>query len=83
MNYIEMKWRRSGETVRVYNISTFCKGSYNNEIVSYATIFTPSGKRCGGSGWQTVEIHELTPLDFYDEENIYERYDAYDAFNLY
>ena len=77
--YIEMKWRRSGETVRVYNFSTFDRkinGSYNHEIVSYATIFSKIGKRCGGSGWQTVDVHELTPLDCFDENNIYEHYDA-------
>ena len=85
MEYTEMKWRRNGETVRVYNISTFCRTyqySYKHDIVTYATIFVPSGKRCGGSGWQTVQMHELTPLDFYDKENIYEKYNAHDACDL-
>lgn len=78
MEYIEMKWRRSGETVRVYNFSILEKSSqksYNREVVSYATIFSKTGKRCGGSGWLTVDVHELTPLDCFDENNIYEHYD--------
>ncbi len=67
--WFEMKWRRNGETVRVYNLSVV-------EKETYATIFIESAKRCGGSGWATIEIHELTPLDYYNETNPYERYDG-------
>ena len=66
--YIEMIWRKSGETVRVYNFSTVAvtrSGSHGEycEFLSYATIFSKLGKRQGGSGWQTVDVHELTPID--------------------
>lgn len=46
--YFEMKFRKTGETVRVYGVSV-CEG------VSYATIFIPSlaGKQ-SGNGWQAV-----------------------------
>ena len=72
--FIEMKWRRSGETVRVYNFSVVDKKttSSQNEIKSYATIFSRLGKLQGGSGWLTVEVHELTPIEFYYKEDMYE-----------
>jgi hypothetical protein len=78
--YIEMKWRRNGETVRVYNFSVVNEkiNSYHNETKSYATIFSRSGKMCGGSGWQVVEVHELTPIEFYNKDNPYEKYDPYE-----
>jgi hypothetical protein len=67
--WFEMKWRINSETVRVYNLSVVDKETY-------ATIFIKSAKKCGGSGWHTVKIHELTPLDCYDETNPYELYDT-------
>ena len=79
--YVEMKWRRTGETVRVYNFSTVAvtkhgsRGEYC-EVLSYATIFSRSGKMQGGSGWKTVEVHELTPIEFYNKENPYERFEV-------
>lgn len=74
--YVEMKWRRSGETVRVYGFSTVNIGYVYPDVRSYATIFSGSGKRCGGSGWQTVDVHELTPIEFYNKENPYERFEV-------
>lgn len=76
--FIEMKWRRSGETVRVYNFSVVDKKitESHNEIKSYATIFSELGKKYGGSGWLTVEVHELTPIEFYDKENVNERFEV-------
>lgn len=76
--YIEMIWRRSGETVRVYNFSTVdqeLNHSYNHRLVTYATIFSQLGKRQGGSGWQTVEVHELTPIEFWNEGDVYDPID--------
>lgn len=76
--FIEMKWRISGETVRVYNFSVVDKKitESHNETKSYATIFSKLGKMQGGSGWCTVEVHELTPIEFYDKENMYERFEV-------
>lgn len=79
--YIEMKWRRTGETVRVYNFSVVNEPiphSYNHATKSYATIFSKSGKMQGGSGWKLVEVHELTPMEFYSKDNPYEKYDPYE-----
>jgi len=74
--YIEMKWRLTGETVRVYNFSVVDIGKVYPNVCSYATIFSRSGKMQGGSGWQTVEVHELTPIEFYNKENPYERFEV-------
>jgi hypothetical protein len=74
--YIEMKWRRSGETVRVYGFSTVNIGDVYPDVRSYATVFSRSGKMQGGSGWKTVEVHELTPIEFYNKENPYERFEV-------
>lgn len=61
-NYIEMKFRKTGETVRVYNFST-------DGTSSLATIYVPSlaGKQ-QGNGWQTVKASALIPLDFWVED---------------
>ena len=58
-DYIEMKFRKTGETVRVYNFST-------DGTSSLATIYVPSlaGKQ-QGNGWQTVKVSALIPLDFW------------------
>ena len=80
-DYIEMKWRRTGETVRVYNFSVVnepVRNSYCHVTKSYATIFSKNGKMQGGSGWLLVEVHELSPVEFYNENNPYERYDPYE-----
>lgn len=73
--YIEMKWRRTGETVRVYGFSAVDIGRTYPEVRSYATIFSRSGKRQGGSGWQTVEVHELTHIEFWNEGDTYDRFE--------
>lgn len=61
-NYIEMKMRKTGETVRVYNFST-------DGTSSLATIYVPSlaGKQ-QGNGWQTVKVSALVPLDFWVDD---------------
>ena len=61
-NYFEMKWRKTGETVRVYGVSV--EGN-----ISYATIFIPSlaGKQ-NGNGWQTVKMSALIPVDFWIDD---------------
>ena len=58
-DFIEMKLRKTGETVRVYDVSVDAGNSY-------ATIFSPSlaGKQ-SGNGWQTVKMSALVPLDFW------------------
>lgn len=79
--YIEMKWRRTGETVRVYNFSVVNEPvphSYSHVTKSYATIFSKYGKMQGGSGWMLVEVHELTPIEFYNKNNPCEKYDPYE-----
>ena len=74
--YIEMKWHLTGETVRVYNFSVVSEQiKYSHEIKTYATIFSRLGKRQGGSGWQTVEVHELTPIEFWNEGDTYDRFE--------
>jgi len=78
-DYVEMKWRRSGETVRVYNFSTIDQKfnySHNHELKSYAIIFSELGKIQGGSGWQTVEVHELTPIEFWNEGDTYDGFEV-------
>ena len=62
INYIEMKLRKTGETVRVYNFST-------DGTTYLATIYSPSlaGKQ-QGNGWQTVKVSALVPLDFWIED---------------
>ena len=61
-NYIEMKLRKTGETVRVYNFS-------NDGTTALATIYSPSlaGKQ-QGNGWQTVKVSALVPLDFWIDD---------------
>lgn len=61
-NYFEMKFRKTGETVRVYNVCV-------DAGVSYATIYSPNlaGKQ-GGNGWQTVKMGTLVPLDFWTDD---------------
>ncbi len=60
--FIEMKLRKTGETVRVYSASV-------EAGCSYATIFSPSlaGKQAG-NGWQTVKMSALVPLDFWVDD---------------
>jgi hypothetical protein len=61
-DYIEMKLRKTGETVRVYNLSI-------DGTSSQATIFSPNlaGKQ-QGNGWQTVKISALVPIDFWVDD---------------
>ena len=56
--YCEMKLRKTGETVRVYNVSIIDKKSY-------ATIFVPSFAGQHGNGWQFVKISSLIPIDLW------------------
>lgn len=61
-NYIEMKIRKTGETVRVYNFSI-------EGAVSYATIYAPGlAAKQQGNGWQTVKVSALVPLDFWIDD---------------
>lgn len=61
-NYIEMKFRKTGETVRVYNFST-------DGNMSLATIYVPSiAVKQHGNGWQTVKTSALVPLDFWVDD---------------
>ena len=59
-DYFEMILRKTGETVRVYGIST-----ENGE--AFATIYRPSIAGLGNpaNGWQTVKMITLIPPDFW------------------
>ena len=56
-SYVEMKLRKTGETVRVYNFSI-------DGTSSIATIYSPTlAGRQQGNGWQTVKVSALVPVD--------------------
>jgi hypothetical protein len=59
-SYFEMVLSKTGETVRVYGIST-----ENGKTL--ATIYRPSVAGLGhpANGWQTVKITALVPPDFW------------------
>ena len=58
-DFIEMKLRKTGETVRVYNFST-------DGTVALATIFSPSlARKQNGNGWSTVKVGALVPSEFW------------------
>ena len=64
IDYIEMKLRKTGETVRVYNFST-------EGILSFATIYIPSmAIKQNGNGWQTVKVTALVPLEFWPNDKL-------------
>lgn len=54
-NYIEMKLKKNGVKVRVYNISISAEGKG-----SYATVWSESERN-----WQTMKINQLIPVDEY------------------
>lgn len=54
-DYIEMKLRTSGETVRVYN---FVKSDTDSVY-----IFVPSMHQKCNNGWQKVKMSKLIPMD--------------------
>lgn len=63
-DFFEMKFRKTGETVRVYAVSVD-----NNH--SFATIYRPSIAGLGNpaNGWETVKMASLIPLDFWVNDN--------------
>ena len=65
-NYFEMILSKTGETVRVYGIST-----ENGKTL--ATIYRPSVARLGhpANGWQTVKMTALVPPDFWMNDSYY------------
>lgn len=58
--YLEMIYRKTGESVRVYDISVV-DGTHSS-----AVIYIPSlaGKQ-NGNGWQTVKTSALVPPEFW------------------
>ena len=57
--YFEMIFRKTGNVVRVYNISV-------ENGISFATIFdTNVAGAQNGNGWQTVKMSKLIPLDLW------------------
>ena len=58
---IEMRMRKGGEVVHLYNIQIV-------DGTSYATIFNANMAKKSGNGWQTVKVSALLPLDFYMEK---------------
>lgn len=55
--YIEMKVKKNGVVVRVYDIGLYGK-------VAYATIFNSNAERKTGNGWETVKMSTLVPIDY-------------------
>lgn len=62
-NYIEMKLRKTGETVRIYNFSV-------ENGCPHAIIYSPSlASKQGGNGWQIVKASALIPVDFWIDDS--------------
>lgn len=53
MLYEEMRMRKSGNVVRVYDISN-----------GVATIFNPEMYQKNNNGWVNVKVSQLVPMDF-------------------